>query len=191
MDLATLRQEGVFLRGNQVSISSPGRREAQDLAVLLGTDTLLRQNLGIPPDDEEKPTAQEVLDKLEQWGQRTHSITLAILDSQGRAIGTISLSHLREEEHSGRIGYWLGSSFWGRGYGSEAFALALGLALRLGITHLSVNIDADNIASRRIWRRYGAVEEEHPNGKVACTLDLSPGLTARAQVRAVWGSFSR
>ncbi|MBU2702947.1 RimJ/RimL family protein N-acetyltransferase [Sporomusaceae bacterium BoRhaA] len=42
-----------------------------------------------------------------------------------KAIGTISLSHQNTINHTARIGYWLGSAYWNKGYASKAFQLIL------------------------------------------------------------------
>ena len=188
MDLISLRKKGIYLRGSKISIRTPQVQDDEALANLLCTDVILRYVLDFLPED--MPSGKDVLDGIEQWCNRTNSVTMAII-LHDAAIGTISLSHINECESSARIGYWLGSAYWKKGYGSEAFALTLLLALRMKITLITSNISKDNFASLRIWGCYGAIVEEKSADKVTCTIDLSPGNVSYDRLMAVLKLFPR
>ena len=87
------------------------------------------------------------------------------------AIGSISISHISEDGIA-RIGYWLASKAWNQGGGKAAFALALEKARQLGIHKVSAEVQADNIASLRMWQRWGAKQEMLTENRVRVTLDI-------------------
>jgi len=186
MDLISLRKKGIYLRGSKISIRTPTVQDGEALANILCTDVVLCRELGAPTEDTLSST--DVLDGIDQWCNKTNSISMAII-LHDTAIGMISLSHVNEGERSARIGYWLSSLYWRRGYVSEAFALTLLLALRMKLAKISSNILKKNIASLRIWARYGATVSEKSPGKVVCTIDLSPGSISYDKLISVLKSF--
>jgi RimJ/RimL family protein N-acetyltransferase len=188
MDLIYFRKKGIYLRGSKISIRTPVVQDSEALANILCTDVILSHAMGGGPAEGEMLSGRDVLSGIEQWCNKTNSITMAII-IHDTAIGMISLSHIDECERSARIGYWLSSAYWRKGYGSEAFALTLLLALRMKITKISSNIPKKNIASLRIWAHYGAIMEEKSSGKVACIIDLSPGSTSYDKLMSVLSSL--
>jgi RimJ/RimL family protein N-acetyltransferase len=168
--MASLRHKGVCLAALDVSVRTPRLRDAEALAHLLCKDGALRQSLGVPAGD--KPDAQAFLNKIERWCEKNNSITLAIVEAGGLAVGTISLSNVHEQECCGGIGYWLASDQWGRSYTSQAFALVLWLARTNGIRRISARVARENVASLRIWRRYAAVEIPAAGDLLECMIEL-------------------
>jgi len=170
--IAALRHQGLELRGERLAVRTPIPADAQALDEMLCTDAQLRQALGSertgPPD------AARWLADTEGWCERTNSISFAIVDEQGCAIGMISLSHVDEATRTARCGYFIESSCRGQGYTTEAFGLVVSLARRLGLKSLSATVAADNTASLRIWLRHDATTEGAPNGKLRCTIGLAP-----------------
>ncbi|SHL69070.1 Protein N-acetyltransferase, RimJ/RimL family [Chryseobacterium carnipullorum] len=84
--------------------------------------------------------------------------TFAIRDKEGQMIGAIGL-HDREDDKA-ELGYWMGRSFWNKGYITEA-ALAL---IEFGFRELEVNkiyatYFLHNPASGRIMEKIGMKEE--------------------------------
>jgi ribosomal-protein-alanine N-acetyltransferase len=75
------------------------------------------------------------------------------------AIGTISLSHQDIAEKKARIGCWISSRYWNNGYTSQAFCQLLDYAKGKGIKQCSAKIKEDNLASKRIWEKYGGKVE--------------------------------
>lgn len=180
--MSSVRQKGVDLAGLEVRIRTPSTRDAEALAALLCRDSVLRQSLGIPEAD--RPTAASFLDKIDRWCEQTNSVTMAVLDADSRAIGTISLSNVNEEDRTGGIGYWLASDCWGQGYASQAFALTMWLARTLDIHRVFAHVARDNTASRRIWRRYQAVEDPGGGDMLKCWIDLHNTSPAYARLLA-------
>jgi ribosomal-protein-alanine N-acetyltransferase len=180
--IRSLRHKGVCLSSLEVSIRTPTLRDAEALANLLCKDDALRQSLGVGICD--NPSAQGFLDKINRWCEQTNSITMAIIDADGLAVGTISLSNVNEAECSAGIGYWLASDHWGHGYTSQAFALALWLARTLGIHRVFARVGRENTASLRIWRRYFAVEVPTTADMLECMIDLHDTAPAYARLLA-------
>lgn len=89
-----------------------------------------------------------------------------------KAIGMISLSHQNLLQHTARIGYWLGSIYWHKGYASKAFHLILEKAKEREFEAVSSMIKKENIASKKIWDKYGAQTIDKDN-KYLCTITLN------------------
>ena len=168
-----IRDKTVHLSGENIQLQTVGKQQATDLAEMLCNDHLLRQDLGIK--DDEKPARQDVLEKLDDWCSRTDSVSAAIVHPDGKAMGLISLSHIDDLDRSACIGYWIGSAVRGKGHTSEAFRLILEFAKVNGIRSVRATVDQENQPSLRIWRRYHAMEDETPEGKIRCTLNLETG----------------
>ena len=93
-----------------------------------------------------------ILYRLDELSE-TNSISFAITDTYGACVETISLSHVDRDAGTAGIGYWITSSRWGEGIGSEAFDLVLSFARQAGLREVSARIEVGNVASRRIWAR--------------------------------------
>lgn len=132
---------------------------ARALAYLLTYDHELMSALGT---NKEGKILQpkEFLKTTLEWQHRTHSQSYAIL-LDDKAIGHISLSHM--DGTTARIGYWLSSSYWNKGYMTQAFSMALEQASKLGLKTIKAAIDPKNIASIRIWKNKGASMHAHGN----------------------------
>ena len=87
------------------------------------------------------------------------------------AIGTISLSHQDVINRKAQIGYWIGSNYLGNRYASEAFSQVLNFAKLKRIDYVSASIKDDNLASKRIWQKYGAKIEIF-NKRYPVSIDL-------------------
>jgi RimJ/RimL family protein N-acetyltransferase len=180
--MTSLRHKGVCLAALDVSVRTPSLRDAEALAHLLCKDSVLRQSLGVGLGD--NPNARSFLDKTNRWCEQTNAITMAIVDADGMAVGTISLSNVNEQECSGDIGYWLASDHWGRGYTSQAFALVLWLARTNGIKRVFARVGREHVASLRIWRRYTAAEIPAAGDMLECIIDLHDTAPAYARLLA-------
>jgi RimJ/RimL family protein N-acetyltransferase len=136
-----------------IGMREPTQSDAEQLATMLCADAVLRRDLGIPAD--ERPTAEDVLQKLADWCPSRRATTYAIL-ADAAAVGTISISHRSPDGLSAQIGYWIGSGHRHLGYCTRAFATVLAQAASEGIVAVSATIAADNTPSRRVWERRGA-----------------------------------
>jgi ribosomal-protein-alanine N-acetyltransferase len=82
--------------------------------------------------------------------------TVAIADTGGRVVGTVSLLIESPTHRRGEIGYILRRDHWGKGYATEAAALMIDLAFRdLGLNRVWAVCDPDNPASARVMEKVG------------------------------------
>jgi RimJ/RimL family protein N-acetyltransferase len=141
----------------EITIKEPGYEEAEQLAAVLCNDSVLRCELGF--EEQDRPTTEDVLQKLAEWGPPRRATTYAIL-ANDTTVGSISLSHRSPDGLSAQIGYWVGSAHRRLGYCTRAFLAVLDRAVFEGIATVSAKIACDNLPSRRLWKRQGAVASE-------------------------------
>ena len=139
------------------------------LILFLNNDNRLAKYLG--SNNSAKISEQEFLETNKKWIVQNHADMFAIVLGE-KAIGTISLSHQNTINHTARIGYWLGSAYWNKGYASKAFQLILDQAKKREIEYVSSTIRKENIASIKIWDKYGA-QIEYKDDKYLCTINIS------------------
>lgn len=128
---------------------------AGDLAALLNFDEKLPRDIR-HPSGALLETAQSVLSFTKEWCLGRNAKFYAIVIDDETAIGSISLSHIDIAAQAARSGYWLGSLYQGRGYGTEALSNLVAIAREFGLKHISATISADNEPSRRMWEKLGA-----------------------------------
>ena len=163
----------------ELTIREPLQKDAEQLAAMLCEDEGLRRDLGMAEGD--RPTAEGFLRHLGEWCRQRRATTFAIV-VQDAAIGMISLSHRSPDGLSARIGYWVGSDHRRLGYCTRAFAAVLARAASEGIVSVSATIEIDNIASRRLWERQGAVAT--PASPTRLRYELTLGCRQSAAVDA-------
>ncbi|NOW05378.1 GNAT family N-acetyltransferase [Clostridium beijerinckii] len=125
---------------------------AIQLLEILNNDEKLQAELGT---NDHNISKEEFINHNNKWATSTNSEIFTIV-LNGRAIGTISLSHQNLKESKAQVGYWIGSYYWKNGYTSKVFSKILDYAKRKGIKYLSAKINEENIASKRIWEKYNA-----------------------------------
>ena len=123
-----------------------------DLAVLLTTDETLLKSLG-REQRSRTPTYNELFEHITKWQSDNNADSYAIR-LKNKSIGLISLSH-QKNTHA-KVGYWLASSEWNKGYTTAAFIQIIKVAKQRGFTRLSASIDPSNKASKHIWENLGA-----------------------------------
>jgi [ribosomal protein S5]-alanine N-acetyltransferase len=172
MNVSELRQSGVILRGDRVVVRPPMEADANELARILREDATLGEWLGSSTAVDSFDGQQYIAD-ISDWEISRDALCFAIVLRDGPAIGSISLSHINVHERTGRIGYWIASTHWRQGYTTEAFTLVADYAECIGLHHLSARIENHNIASVKLWRRYGASERETHDKRIEVSLDLT------------------
>jgi ribosomal-protein-alanine N-acetyltransferase len=136
----------------KVKVELMNKVNFDNLAVLLNYDQLLRKSLGYESDIGTE-TADEMYEYIIKW-QTDNKASSYVIMLGDESIGLISLSH-QSGTHA-RIGYWLASAKWRHGFATQAFEQVLEIAKRNGFTEVAASISLDNIASKRIWEKYGA-----------------------------------
>jgi RimJ/RimL family protein N-acetyltransferase len=120
------------------------------LTSILNNDEKLRVSLGI----QDKP--QMSVDEFKEIGARwvVDHLGQVYCIYSGQPVGTISISQIGPEGQA-RVGYWLTSTVWHKGYGTSVFEWLLSECKRIGIYEISARIGAENIPSLKLWRKFG------------------------------------
>ena len=79
------------------------------------------------------------------------------LGSTGEIVGSIALRIDRDspEARVADIGYWIGASYWGNGYATEAGRAIIECARELGVSTIILKYFDGNDASRRVSEKLG------------------------------------
>lgn len=102
------------------------------------------------------PYTEQDAGRFLAMAQDPDKIWLAVtLRDDGRQIGGIGLRVDMEHQHA-ELGYWLGVSYWGHGYATEASRQMLRYGFKtLGLHRIFASHFAHNPASGRILRKIG------------------------------------
>lgn len=124
-----------------------------DIAVLtsiMNNDEKLRVSLGI----QDKP--QMSVDEFKETGSRWMADNLGQVYCiySGQPVGTVSISQISAEGQA-RVGYWLTSTVWNKGYGTAVFEWVFSECKRMGICEIRARIGVENIPSLKLWRKFG------------------------------------
>jgi len=85
------------------------------------------------------------------------------------------------------LGYWIGRSFWGRGFATEACSALIDIARMLGLPGLEGSYFLDNPASGRVLEKLGF----EPTGLVAPRMSCARGMEVPARLmRLVLGAVA-
>lgn len=135
-----------------IAIEPISEQNIGDLEVLLSSDEILLKSLG----DKQRlhtVTCNELFEDITKWQSDNNADSYAIR-LENKSIGLISLSH-QKNSHA-RVGYWIASSEWNKGYTTAAFIQIIEIAKQRGFTKLSASINPSNSASKHIWDNLGA-----------------------------------
>ena len=93
--------------------------------------------------------------------QEDRSYDFIILDQEsGTLVGGVGLNQLDRQHQLANLGYWVRSSWAGRGAASAGARLAAGFGFRqLGLQRLEIIMAVGNIASRKVAEKAGASRE--------------------------------
>lgn len=133
--------------------------DADDVAALAGDAAVSRFLLHVPH-PYPRPLADEwIASHADAW-QRGGSPTWAIERRRDRRlVGCVSLRWMPRHDRA-ELGYWLGRRHWGRGYGREAAAAAVGFAFeRLGAHRVYAQLLGGNDRSAAVLRAIGMAPE--------------------------------
>ncbi|NJD99712.1 N-acetyltransferase [Thermococcus sp. LS1] len=101
---------------------------------------------------------------LEEWMKWYENLTtkkltkraFAILNEEGKIVGTVIVSRIDFRNGTAEIGYFLGKEHWNRGYGSEAVELTLKYCFRyMNLRKVFARTYENNAASIRILEKNG------------------------------------
>ena len=133
-----------------------GNKYLKDLVGILNNDKELIEQLG---NRKELLSCSEFVVRAKKWSEKNKAQVFAIIMNR-EAIGSISLSHIDRRTQTARIGYWVASKYWNKGYTSKAFEQILNLAKEEDIKIVSCSIFKENRASKAIWEKFNAKFEQ-------------------------------
>lgn len=146
------------------------KKNSSGLARILSNDVSLGEVLH-PDQNFPISSSEHFYQSTKEWEEQNNAQCFAIM-SDGVAVGMISLSHIDKLNMSANIGYWIASSEWGKGIGTQAFNQMLDYARRLKLRKVSATIAKENLASIKIWQRHGAKISASGNSKLRIELAL-------------------
>ena len=142
--------------GKRVFLRPPVENDAHEFTALNLESAWFHRGLVSPPTD--KAQFDDYLLRC----RRPDGASFLICRTQDRAIaGAINLSQIfRGGFQNAYLGYFIGASFAGKGYGTEALQLMLRYAFKeLRLHRLEANIQPGNVASIALVKHAGFVRE--------------------------------
>lgn len=143
--LETLR---LILRGLEL-------RDARIVHELAGTPEVASTTLNIPhpyPDGAAEEFIQHTQESAKSGSQYTFAMTRK---TDGAFLGVVGL-HPEWRHDQAEIGYWLGKSYWGNGYTTEAVRAVIHFGFtQLGLNRIFAGHFARNPASGRVMQKAG------------------------------------
>jgi [ribosomal protein S5]-alanine N-acetyltransferase len=137
-------------------------RDAEEFSIL--HDEALRHHLApwSPEFDLERTAAESlrgarefILTVLEKWEDQTDFRFVIEEKSSGRIVGQVGITGIiRNVNHAGFIGYWIGKDYLNKGYATEAVVTVLTFAFEfLKLHRMHLWISPDNAPSLRIAQK--------------------------------------
>ena len=112
--------------------------------------------------------AEGLLAEMEEAFAARSMLHWLVARGDDAAIGTCTLFHFDPRNRCAEIGYAVLPDYWGRGFASEAVALALKWGFdSLGLQRIEADIDPRNARSRRLLERLGFLSEGRMQGRLA------------------------
>ena len=149
----TLYTERLILRPHTVW-------DADELQKLIDDKDIASTTLNIP----HPYTLEDAIDflsKREENYETTGSPQFAITHKDGFFIGGIGLNVNKEHENA-ELGYWIGKSYWGKGYCAEAACAVVKYGFEvLGLNRIHATHMTRNPASGRVMQKIGMKHEGH------------------------------
>ncbi len=98
-----------------------------------------------------------IRDSVSSWAEtRAYDFTVRHHTKLDRHIGNVSVWATSTQNSTGEVGYWIRSDETGRGYASEAAAVAIAIGFEeLGFHKVVLRIAVGNVASERIAENLG------------------------------------
>jgi len=142
------------IRTERLVLRAPRPEDLQACAALLGDYEVAKMLSRVPYPYDLELGRVFLSDAAARWSNWKEADELNFhIDHEGQMIGGTSFRSLRETP---KIGYWLGRSYWGKGFISEAAGAALGW-LFANTAHERVACEAmtDNPGSLRVAEKLG------------------------------------
>jgi RimJ/RimL family protein N-acetyltransferase len=166
----------MFIRSERLFLRPGWPEEWAELLALIDDEEVVR-NLARAPWPYTAEDAKAFAARQHERLLPNFFVTLPSADG-ARLIGSVGLSVDRDEIE---LVYWIGRSYWGQGYATEAARAMLSLAKVLGHKRLIANHFVDNPASGRVLRKLGFC----PTGVMRNRFSLARGEEAPAHKLAL------
>lgn len=110
-------------------------------------------------------------EKLKKKPRADYNYFIELKDT-GEVVGGISLGAIKPEHRVGTIGYWLGTNYHRKGYGSEALEALLYLAFKkLKLRRCEAGVFVENPSSGKLLEKYGFQKEGTKRKAIRCKAD--------------------
>lgn len=132
--------------------------DAPRLQVLVSDRAIAETTSAIPYPYPENGAIEWVRSQLEPGVSESFATFAVTLRSTGELIGSFGL-RIKAEHQRAEMGYWIGVSFWGQGYATEAAKAVIGYAFSRGLNRVFAEHYRTNPASGRVLQKAGMTHE--------------------------------
>lgn len=148
----------ISLAGNTVSLERYDQSDAPVLYQQLGCNPEMMRFTGWNPYASSESAEQLVAETIQSYEHGSTDYSWKIV-REGSPVGIIGAYDFDRDENSIEVGYSIFQEHWGRGYASEALALACSHLLETeGLTCLKAWSASSNIGSKRVLEKAGFVQ---------------------------------
>jgi RimJ/RimL family protein N-acetyltransferase len=142
-----------ILRTRRLTLRALHLDDAPALAAMLADEKVARGLIHVPHPLPGGTVEQWIRARLDAGDAR-----FAIV-RRGEVLGTVGLRIIARHRHA-ELGYWLGATFWGRGYAAEAARAVVAYGFRArGLRRVFGQYLGDNHASGRVMEKIGMLRE--------------------------------
>lgn len=143
----------------RLKLRSFALNDASEIKILAGNYNVSKTTLNIPYPYETGMAEEWIGTHEETWNTKTRVVYAITKLEDDQLIGAISL--LITEGSDGKLGYWIGESYWGKGYCTEAATALIQFSFeKLGLNIIIADHLTMNPASGHVMEKAGM----HPIG---------------------------
>jgi len=144
----------ISLKTERLVLRAPEAQDADQITAGIGVKEVA-WNLGRAPYPYARSDAVSFIERASaNWLEDKAYVFLAHYSDEG-VIGCVGLD--RHGEDIWEIGYWIGQSWWGRGFVTEAAQAAIDWAVSIGLSRFVSGHFVDNPASGKVLEKLGFV----------------------------------
>jgi len=152
------------LHGSRIVLRSIQTNDSDDLFEIYGD--IKTMEFSSDPVFTSKDMIVQMLKNVVRLEKSGESLEWAVMDqATNKVIGTCGLHSFSDNGDSCEVGCLLNSSYWRKGYMSEALILLFSHAKSLGIEKLYADIDEGNFRSQALFNKLGFKAK---NGQFQC-----------------------
>lgn len=133
------------------------RQDAPQMAVLADNKILAKNLAKLPSPYTLKDAEDSIAICIKDWGEKPFEFGIELKET-GEFVGVLTLI-LDKKNNVAEFGYWLGESYWGRGYATEALKKVIEVGFGLGLHKIFGGYYSFNTQSGRAIEKCGFVQE--------------------------------